>query len=169
MMELRMNQGPRENMLQFDHARLCFKNFKGEEGKYNRAGDRSFAIVVETEEQYDALKADLNKYDIGWNVQKKESKEAGGDPFMYLKVKLKFNDNGPGVYLIAGNSRTKLNEHSVGILDDINILDVCVDVRPYDSEISGSPFRAAYVHAIQIVQDVDRFEAEFAAEEFPEE
>jgi len=144
-------------ILQIDGARIIFRNFKGEGSTYNREGDRNFAIVIETEEQYDALLKDLNKFGDCWNVKKKAPKEEGDEPFMYLSVKAKFNENGPAIYLVSGKARTKLTEHSIAILDDIDIASVSLDIRPYDAEVSGKTYRAAYLKAMEITQEVDRF------------
>lgn len=144
-------------VLQIDDARLVFKNFRGEGGKYNREGERNFAVVIETEEQYQALLNDVNKYGDSWNVKMKEAREEGDAPFMYLPVKVKFNDNGPAVYLISGRAKTKLTEASVAILDDIEILQVNLDIRPYDGEVNGKTYRTAYLKAIEVVQEIDRF------------
>lgn len=161
MMELTF--APR-GILQVDHARLVFKNFKGEEGKFNRAGERNFALVIESQEQLDALLGDVSKNGDPWNVKVKDPREEGDLPFMYLPVKVKFNDHGPQVYLISGNAKTRLTEASVAILDDVEILDVCLDIRPYDGEVNGKTYRTAYLKSIQVIQEVDRF-ADFEVDE----
>lgn len=145
-------------VLQIDDARLCWLNFKGKEADKNRKGDRNFNLLIDTKEQYDALMNDVNKDGVPWNIYVKEF-EDGSDPRMTMKVKVKFNDRGPNVYLIAGNSRTKLTEETVGILDDITIARVDLDIRPYDDTIQGKPFRAAYLKNMEVIQDIDRFEA----------
>ena len=144
-------------VLQIDDARLVFKNFKGEGSKYNREGERNFAVVIETEEQYTALMNDTNKFGDSWNVKMKEPRDEGDMPFMYLPVKVKFNDNGPTIKLISGRAVTYLTEASVAILDSISILTVNLDIRPYDGEVNGKTYRAAYLKGIEVVQDIDRF------------
>ena len=83
--------------LQIDDARIAFRNFRGEGDKFNREGDRNFVLIIPTEEIADALVAE------GWNVKIKDPKEDGDVPFMYLTVKVKFNDRGPQVYLKTGD------------------------------------------------------------------
>lgn len=144
-------------VLQIDDARLVFRNFRGEGTKFNREGERNFAVVIESEEQYNALLNDVNKYGDSWNVKAKEPREEGDSPFMYLPVKVKFNENGPAVYLVSGRAKTKLTEASVAILDDIEILTVNLDIRPYDGEVNGKTYRSAYLKAIEVVQEIDRF------------
>lgn len=158
-----------KGILQIDDARICYRNFKGEEGQYNRKGDRNFSLVIPDEEIAEALMNDTNRYGIGWNVKIKAPREEGDQPFMTLGVKVKFNDIGPKIYLISGNRRVLLTEETVGMLDDIEIASIDMDIRPYDDEISGKPFRAAYLKSMVVTQNLDRFEARFAEEESPEE
>lgn len=156
-------------VLQIDDARIIFKNFRGEGGKFNKEGDRNFALIIPNEELAESLQNDVNQYGAGWNVKIKPPREEGDEPFIYLPVKVKFNDRGPIVYLQSGRNRVKLDEESVAMLDDIDIRSVDLDIRPYDSEINGKPFRAAYLQSMCVTQEIDRFAARFAAEEYPEE
>ena len=151
-------------ILQIDDARIIYRNFRGEASKYNRAGDRNFALLIPDEELAGRLA------DEGWNIKIKPPREEGDAPFMYLPVKVKFNDRGPQVYLRSGNVTNRLDEESVSILDDIDILGVNLDIRPYDwviqegtkDEKSG---RTAYLQSIEVIQEVDRFAARYAEEE----
>ena len=155
-------------ILQIDDARIIYRNFAGAASKFNREGDRNFSIVIPYQEMADAL---VNE---GWNVKIKAPREDGDVPFMTLPVKVKFNDRGPNVYLQTGNRMNRLDEDSIACLDQIDIVSVDLDVRPYDwvlyegtkDEKRG---RSAYLQSIKVVQDVDRFASRFAEEEYPEE
>ena len=116
-----------------------------------------------------ALQNDTNRFGVGWNVKIRAPREEGDAPFIYLPIKVKFNDRGPGIYLRSGNNRVKLSEDTVDMLDDIDILSVDLNIRPYDDEINGKPFRSAYLQSIWVTQEIDRFAARFAEEEGPEE
>lgn len=150
-------------ILQIDDARIIFRNFSGAPSKFNREGDRNFAVVISEEETANALVAE------GWNVKIKPPVEDGESPRMNLPVKIKFNDRGPVIYLKTGNATVKLDEDSVSCLDNIDILSVDLDIRPYDWEVNGKQGRTAYLQSMCVTQDVDRFAARFASEEFPEE
>lgn len=152
-------------ILQIDDARIIFRNFEGRGDKYNREGDRNFAMIIPTEEQKDALTNDVNEFGVGWNVKIKAPREEGDTPFMYLPVKVKFNQKGPAIYLISGNNRQRLTEDTVYILDDIDISHVNLDIRPYDDTGSFGPFRSAYLQSMEVYQEVDRFTARYQAEE----
>ena len=160
---MNLNFGP-NGILQFDDVRIIFRNFEGRGDKYNREGDRNFAILIETEEIKERLLNDVNKYGVPWNVKVKPPREEGDEPFMYLPVKLKFNGRGPNIYLSSGRSRTLLDEETVGCLDNADITRVDVDIRPYDNEVNGKPFRSAYVQALHVTQNVDRFAERFSGE-----
>ena len=157
------------SILQIDDARIIFKNFRGEGSKFNKEGDRNFAVVIPNQEFADALINDTNKYGTGWNVKIKAPREEGDEPFIYLPVKVKFNDRGPNVILRSGNNHVRLTEDTIGMLDRIDILSVDMDIRPYDDEINGKPFRSAYLQSMHVTQNIDRFTARYAEEEFPEE
>lgn len=158
------------NILQIDDARICFRNFRGEESMYNAKGSRSFSLVIPNEEIAEALMNDKNEFGVGWNVKIKAPREDGEAPFIHLPVKVKYTDRSqPRVYLISGRNRIELNEDTVGMLDDIDIRSVDLDIRPYDGEGRFGPHRTAYLQSIYVTQEIDRFAARFAEEEYPEE
>lgn len=142
-----------KDILQIDNARLIYRNFAGAGSKFNREGDRNFAIIIEDQETANKLA------ELGWNVKIKPPRDADDEPFMFLPVKVKFNDRGPNVYLISGDNRVTLDEESVECLDDVDILNVDLDIRPYDWEVNGKSGRTAYLQSICVTQEVDRFAA----------
>ena len=150
-------------ILQINDARIVFRNFRGEGGPYNREGDRNFALVIPNEDIADELIKD------GWNVKIKEAREEGDQPFIFLTVKVKFNDIGPHIYLKTGKAVNKLDEETVSCIDDIDIRSVNLDISPYDWEINGKTGRTAYLQSMEIIQEIDRFAARYAEEEHPEE
>ena len=152
---MEITYAPRD-ILQIDNARIVYRNFSGESSKFNREGDRNFAIVIEDEETAEQLS------NLGWNIKIKPPRDDDDQPFMFLPVKVKFNDRGPAVYLKSGEADpVKLDEESIGCLDEIDILDVEVDIRPYDWEVNGKAGRTAYLQSMLVIQEVDRFAARF--------
>ena len=149
-----------KGILQIDDARIIFRNFSGIGSKFNREGDRDFSLIIPNQEIADRLIAD------GWNVKIKPPRDEDEDPFMLMKVKVKFNDRGPIVYLKTGNRQNRLDEETIGLLDSIDILSVDMDIRPYDWEVSGKTGRTAYLQSMRVHQGItDRF----ADDEYPEE
>lgn len=157
----------KRELVQIDDARITYRNFEGRGDKFNREGDRNFSIIIPNEDIAEALKNDENEHGAGWNVKIKPPREDGEEPFMHLKVKVKFNNRGPNVYLYSGKNRVELTEETIGCLDDVYIDHVDLDIRPYDDVLNGRPFRTAYLQSMRVFQNMsmDRF----ANEEYPEE
>ena len=152
-----------KGIVQIDDAKLIFRNFAGAPSKFNRDGDRNFAILIPNQEQADALMAE------GWNVRIKPPREIGDEPFRYLPIKLAFNGRGPNIYLKSGRNVTKLDEETVSILDDIDIMSADLDIRPYHWEMGGNTGITAWLQGMDVTQNATRFDLRYAEEEFPQE
>lgn len=146
------------NILEIEDARIIFRNFAGVGTKFNREGDRNFAVVIPNEEIKDQL------VEAGWNVKIRPPRDEEESPFMYMPVKIKFNNRGPAAYIISGEKVTKLDEESIEMLDEIDIQSVDMDVRPYDWDVNGKQGRTAYLQAINVIQNVDRFGSKYIEE-----
>lgn len=155
---MKLSFGPRDRLI-IDDALIKFPNFEGREEKFNRRGDRNFLLDIPTEEMAQAL------MERGWNVSIRDKRDEGGDLFMSLKVKVKFNDRGPAIYLNTNGKVNMLDEESAGMIDQIEIASVSMDIRPYDWEVSGKTGRTAYLERMDVVQELDRFAARYAEEE----
>ena len=147
------------NVLEISDARIIYRNFAGEGSKFNREGDRNFAVIIPSQELCDEL------VEAGWNVKIKPPRDEYEDPFMFLPVKIKFNNRGPAAYVRSGDRVTRLNEETISMLDEIDIASVDLDLRPYDWEVNGKTGRTAYLQAIDVTQNVDRFGARYAEED----
>ena len=148
--------------LEINDARIIWKNFTGRGDRFNREGDRNFHLVIPDQETCELLQNDRNKYGDGWNVKIKPAREEGDTPFMHMLVKIKFTGRGPNVYLDRGADREPLllTEDTISCLDEMDILSVDLDVRPYDDQLpNGNTFRTAYLSAMRVYQRVDRFAA----------
>lgn len=160
-------------ILQIDGARIVWRNFKGEGSMYNKAGDRNFNLVIPDAELAERLQNDTNEYGVGWKVKIKAPRDESESPFYYMPVNVKYSDNSKPVIFVVVNEgtrnekRIRLDEDTVGMLDDISIERVDLDIRPYDGESSFGPFRSAYLQSMCVFQrsDLDRFSARFAEED----
>ena len=159
---MKITFAPRD-ILQIDEARIVYRNLSGRGDKYNREGDRNFAVLIPNEDIAREL------LDRGWNVKIKPPREESDEPFIFLPVKVKFNDRGPNVYLRTGRVQNRLDEESVCCLDNIDIVSVDLDIRPFDWDVNGKTGRTAYLQSMRVTQNIDRFAERMAEEEFPEE
>ena len=144
-------------IVMIDNAQITWRNFSGRGSDFNREGARNFALIIPDETAANALSNDKNKDGVGWNVKVRPPRVEGEDPFMFLKVKVKFTARGPKVYLKTNGRLNQLDEDSISILDNVDIEKVDLDIRPYDDAFNGRPFRAAYLESICVTQRVDRF------------
>ena len=141
----------KNGILEIDDARIIWRNFAGIGGKYNREGDRNFAVIFDDEEVVNQLK------DEGWNIRVKPPRDDQDTPFMYLPVKVKFSNNGPRIYVTAGSKTNLYTEDIVKNLDNIEIESVSMDIRPYNYNVNGNTGVSAYLQNMRIWQVVDRF------------
>lgn len=148
--------------IQIDEARICYRNFHGRGGKYNRTGDRNFAVIIPDEELADRLIED------GWNVKKKAARDDQDGPFCTLPVKIKLPDDeryasrGPVFYLVCGEKQTVIPYESIGDIDDMDIISASMDIRPYHWKTDdGKSGTSAYLERIEIIQRIDRFKSRY--------
>lgn len=155
---MKFTVGPR-GVLQIDDARIVYRNFAGIGSKFNREGDRNFSVIIPNQDIADEL------MNMGWNVKIRPARDEDETPFMHLPVKIKFNDRGPNIQLKTGSAINYLDEESIGILDNIDIVSVNLDIRPYDWDVNGKSGRTAYLQGICVVQEVDRFARDYNNEQ----
>lgn len=153
-------EGYGENeFVQVDDAQIIFRHFSGEADDFHREGERDFTLVIKDKEIADAF------IDKGYNVKYYENYEN-----WRLKVKIGFKKYKPNIYLVTNGRPTELTEETIECLDHVEIQRIDMDIRPSDwGPINGKYGRAAYVKSMKVIQVVDRFAAEFAEEEHPED
>lgn len=140
--------------ISLENVRIGFRNFEGREGKFNKAGDRSFAVFLDrgTAEQLAGE---------GWNV-KFPAPSNGVDPDAderdpYLQVSVTFDFYPPNVFLISNGQPTKLGEDEVAMLDWAEIENVDLVIRPYEWSVNRNSGIKAYLKAGYFTIVSDRF------------
>lgn len=138
------------------NARLIFRNFAGEEGMYNRKGDRNFNVIL-PQDVAEELEKD------GWNVKylKPQDDDAErGDA--YLQVSVSYKNRPPLVALITSRGRVNLSENEVEILDWVDIAKADMIINPYEWAVNGKSGIKAYLKSLFVTQDEDELEREYA-------
>lgn len=161
-----MNYRPIKNIQLTDLGRrdIMFRNFSGRPGRYNKNGDRTFCVRID----HPDLAQELNEE--GWNIKVLAPRNEDEQPVSYLPVAISFKNYPAHIYQHNGKVVTELDEENIGNLDDVDILNVDIVIRPYQYERDdGSTGVKAYVKYMHVTVEQDPFAAKYASEEGPSE
>lgn len=142
------------NNIVLENARIGFRNFSGEAGKFNPAGRRNFCVFLQ-EDLGKVLEAD------GWNVRWLKPKDEDEEPAPYLQVAVSYDNIPPKIVLVTKRGKTTLDEKNVNILDWAEIDNVDIVIRPYNWNVSGKGGVKAYVKNMYVTLVEDEFESKY--------
>lgn len=143
-----------EDNIRIEGARIGFRNFSGEEGRFNPKGRRNFCIFLEED-----IAKDMEKE--GWNVKWLQPREEGDELQAYLQVKVVFGKIPPKIVLVTMRGKTRLDEDTVNILDWAEIQNVDLVIRPYNWEVNGNTGVSAYIKTMYVTLKEDEFESKY--------
>jgi hypothetical protein len=147
-----------DNTLTIEGAQIIFRNFAGKEGKYNREGDRNFAVLFSPDDTriVEKLAAD------GWSLKYLTAREEGDVDRPYLQVSVSFKGRPPRVVMLTSRGRTNLREDEIEILDWADIENVDLIVRPYEWVVADKSGVKAYLKSIFVTIREDALELKYA-------
>ena len=140
--------------LVMENIRVIFKNFRGLEDMYNRAGDRNFCVPIDDPDEAARLK------DMGWNIKMYKGSE-DSDPLYYLQVAVSYKNIEPNIYMVTNKNKVRLSEATVGNLDSADIKTADLIVSPYNWEVNGKTGTKAYCKTMYVVIDEDVFAGKY--------
>lgn len=144
-----------------ENAHIIYRNFAGREGRYNKAGVRSFCVVL-PEDRAEQLR------DEGWNIRIRAPKEEGDEAMYYLPVAVRFDYYPPKIYMISSLNgiRTVCDEDNVGELDEAELSNVDLIIRPrYYERDDGTTGIKAYLKIMYATLEEDEFAYKYVKNE----
>jgi len=137
-----------------ENAKIIFKNFSGEEKKYNPKGKRNFCLLIDSD-MAKKLKND------GWNVKYLTPRDPDDDMQPYIQVAVAFENYPPNIFIISGGKKTRLTEDTVSALDYAEIENIDLIVRPYSWTTSTGSGIKAYLKNMYVTLVENEFEKKY--------
>lgn len=138
--------------LKIENARIIFRNFRGEAGVYNNAGNRNFCLVLDPDTA-------LTLNNDGWNV--KWPKVEDRDPYLPVSVRYGVSPTlDPKIFVrnSPNDQFVSYTENMVGNLDNAEIETIDLVVRPREWESrDGKTGVKAYLKSMYVTLMQDEF------------
>ena len=154
-------------------VRLAFRNFSGNEGLYNKEGDRNFCVLLtpEQEEKVRKLAPELR-------IKELKPREEGDLPQPYIEINVYYPKAGskgrpPEVVLITdkidqetgeviGKSRSNLRASTINLLDWAHIVECDLVFRVFQWEMGGATGWKTALNSIYATITMDTLEAKYS-------
>lgn len=138
-----------------ENARIAFRNFSGNAGKFNAEGQRNFCVFLD-----DQLAADMAA--DGWNIKYLKPRDPEDSPQAYIQAKVRFGGRPPRCVMITSRGRNDLDEGTVGILDWVDIANVDLILNPSAYDFNGNSGISCYLKSIFVTIEEDYLERKYA-------
>ena len=134
-----------------ENAKIAHRNFAGKVDTYNKNGIRTFSLVISDPEDAERLIQE------GWYLKQFKARSEDEIPDHYLPVTVSYKSYPPKIYVVTKDNVRLLREEEVGNIDDFEIANIDVTIRPYCWEVNGKSGVRAYLKTMYITLAEDDF------------
>lgn len=141
-----------------------WRNFRGAKTQYNAQGNRNFTIEIRDMDLLKVLE------DRGFRVKERPGQNEGEVTYT-LQIKFSYGidpstgkTRGPKItqYVVGNGTPTEIDEDTVDILDEVDIVDCVMKIRPYDWTMKdGATGTTAYLNELIVQIPDNRFGERF--------
>lgn len=144
--------------INIENAKIIFRNFRGEEKKFNKAGDRNFCVVIEDSEMAQKLADD------GWNVRINRYGEGDEEKVtQYIPVSVRFDIRPPKIFMVNRRGQAiPMSEESIDQLDFVDFKNIDLTLRPRIWDDNGIDKVKAYLKTMYVTIEEDAFAGKYA-------
>lgn len=154
-----MPSGTKLEPVTMENITIVLRNFEGRPSQFNKPGTRNFGVLLDPS----VAEAMMND---GWNIKHFKVRDEDPDdtvPQAWLPVEVAY-DKGrpPRIIMLTETERKNLNEHTVELLDGVDIKNVDIIVNPSFWELNGRSGVKAYLQTMYITIEEDELDRKYA-------
>lgn len=154
-----VDNAPRRKNYIIEGARIMWRNFAGAPDRFNDDPGGNFTLFLS---EHDAEQMAAQGYNVK-RLDPRDPEDGDGQPI--LRVKVKFNKYPPNVVLVTkgGTARTKLDESTVSVADQVIIQSADVSISPSNwTNARGESGIAAYLKSAFLTLEEDALDDKYA-------
>lgn len=135
-----------------NNAHIFRRNFAGrEELPYNPAGKRNFCLSLEPDMAHELEEE-------GWNIKWPDPES---DRLPFMSVNVSYDRYPPQIFKVTSRGKILLDEDTIGTLDEDEIENIDILIRPYCWNVGPNSGIKAYVKKMYVTIVEDELDARY--------